>query len=292
MVENVETPLVSIIVPTFNSAKTLEATLKSISCQTYPNIETIVVDNHSTDDTREIARRHGAKVYLKGPERAAQDNHGVKKAHGKYVFITGGDMIIDKDYVMQAVKKCEEEGYDAIYASVLTKGESFWQRVKGLERKTYVGDNFIESARFFRREVFLNLGGYDESLVLNADDYDMQHRLDLARYKTARITAVEWHTDEPTSLKQLALKSYYYAEFASRYMKKYPSHATKQLFPVRLAFIRHINILFCDPLYFIGFIIFKIVQYSAGLCGFIAGWASKEQINYKMHQRIYGGGRG
>lgn len=285
-------PLVSVIIPTFNSYETIEMTLKSIKEQTYPNIEIIIVDNFSRDNTREIAERYGAKVYLCGPERAAQDNYGVKKARGKFVFITGGDMIIDQDYIEQAVAKCIREGCDAIYASVITEGDCFWAKVKGLERLTYIGDNFIESARFFRRKVFLNLGGYDESLVLNADDYDMQHRLDLAGYKTGRITAVERHTGETTSLRQLALKSYYYAKFAPRYMKKYPSHATKQLFPVRLAFIRHINILFRNPVHFIGFIVFKTVQYSAALCGFVAGWVGKKQIDYKMHQRIYGGKQG
>ena len=287
------TPLVSVIIPTLNSSKTIEMTLKSIKEQTYPNIEIIVVDNFSRDNTREIAERYGAKVYLCGLERAAQDNYGVKKALGKFVFITGGDMIIDQDYIAQAVTKCIREGCDAIYASVITEGDCFWAKVKGMERLTYIGDNFSESARFFRRKVFLDLGGYDESLVLNADDYDMQHRLNLTGHKTGRITAVERHTGEPTSLRQVALKSYYYAKFAPRYMKKYPSHSTKQLFPVRLAFIRHIDILLRNPIYFMGFIVFKTIQYLAGLCGFVSGLVvSKKQIDHRMHQRIYGGGQG
>lgn len=281
-------PLVSIIVPTFNSARTIEVALQAIRQQTYPNIETIVVDNYSADNTREIARKYGAKVYQAGPERASQDNYGVKEANGEFVFITGSDMIIDRDYIEQAVAKCIGERHDAIYASVITEGDGFWANVKGLERLTYIGDDFFESARFFRRKVFLDLGGYDESLVLNADDYDMQHRLDMAGYRTGRITAVERHTDEPTSLRQLAQKSYYYAKFAKSYMIKYPAHATKQLFPIRLPFIRHIDVLLKDPAHFIGLIVFKVVQYSAAFCGFVVSLLSKEQLDQSMHQKIYG----
>ena len=59
-------PLVSVIVPTRNSAATLEACLKSIGNQAYGPIELIVVDNHSSDATREIAKRFTDMVFVKG----------------------------------------------------------------------------------------------------------------------------------------------------------------------------------------------------------------------------------
>ena len=101
---------------------------------------------------------------------------------------------------------------------------------------------------------------------------------------------MERHTDEPTSLRQLAQKSYYYAKFAKRYIGRYPAHATRQLFPIRLPFIRHIDILLKDPVHFLGLIAFKVVQYSAAFCGFIVSLVSKEQLDQSMHQRIYGAG--
>jgi glycosyltransferase involved in cell wall biosynthesis len=73
-------PLVSIIIPTKNSAEFLEQCLISIKNQSYKNIEIIVVDNFSKDSTREIAKRYGATIYLKGPERSAQRNYAAKKA--------------------------------------------------------------------------------------------------------------------------------------------------------------------------------------------------------------------
>lgn len=49
-------PLVSVIIPTQNSFKTLEKCLKSVKNQSYKNVEIIVVDNNSTDNTKEIAK--------------------------------------------------------------------------------------------------------------------------------------------------------------------------------------------------------------------------------------------
>src|SRR5215208_4737328 len=71
-------PLVSIVVPTKNSSNTLGMTLESISTQTYRNYEIIIVDNHSTDATFNIAKRYTDKIYIIGPERTAQMNFGIK----------------------------------------------------------------------------------------------------------------------------------------------------------------------------------------------------------------------
>jgi glycosyltransferase involved in cell wall biosynthesis len=64
-------PLVSVVIPTFNSERFLERCLRSVKAQSYSNIETIVVDNYSTDGTREIAQSQGARViqgYFNKPE--------------------------------------------------------------------------------------------------------------------------------------------------------------------------------------------------------------------------------
>ena len=65
---------VTIIVPTYNSASTLEVCLQSIVEQTYEDIELIVVDNSSRDKTKEIASRFTDHVFDQPPERTAQKN--------------------------------------------------------------------------------------------------------------------------------------------------------------------------------------------------------------------------
>jgi len=101
-------PIVSVIITTRNEEKNIENCLKSIKEQTYPQeeIEIIVVDNNSTDRTKEIVARytenpsgngfafHGVKVYNFGPERSAQRNFGVQEAEGKYILYLDTDMIL------------------------------------------------------------------------------------------------------------------------------------------------------------------------------------------------------
>lgn len=280
-------PLVSIITPVLNGELYIGENLTSIKKQTYPNIEMIVVDNFSTDKTAAIAKKSGATVYQKGPERASQDNYGVKMAHGKYVFITGSDMYLDKDYIAQCVEQCETYGYDAIYSSVRSKVSNFWSKVKWLERESYIGDNFIESARFFRRDVFLKLGGFNTQMVLHADDYDMQKRLNDEGYKTGRIKAVETHLDEINSLKITFLKSFYYGMHSVEYLKKYKSYATKQLLPLRTAYFRNWKLFARHPVLTAGFIVFKVVQYSSATAGLLFGLLKDKKTSNTFHSLIY-----
>ena len=90
-------PLISIVVTTRNNHATLEACLSSIKQQTYPNVELVIIDNNSTDDTKDIAKRYTNKVFNRGPERSTQRNFGVQKARGEYVLIIDSDMELAPD---------------------------------------------------------------------------------------------------------------------------------------------------------------------------------------------------
>ena len=76
-------PLVSVVIPTYNSSRTLLQCLESIRDQTYNHIETIVVDRFSEDETERIARKFHATFVRKGPERSGQKNYGALVAKGR-----------------------------------------------------------------------------------------------------------------------------------------------------------------------------------------------------------------
>ncbi|MDD5618638.1 MAG: glycosyltransferase family A protein, partial [Candidatus Omnitrophica bacterium] len=80
------TPLVSVNTPTYNSAKTLEETLSSIANQTYKNTEIIIIDSSSKDKTLEIARKYGAKIF-NADSLALARKVGVENSSGKYIFL-------------------------------------------------------------------------------------------------------------------------------------------------------------------------------------------------------------
>src|SRR3989304_9732791 len=85
-------PLVSIIVTTKNESDVIERLLKSIKSQTHDNLEIIVVDNQSSDRTKEISKQYTRNVYDYGPERSAQRNFGARKAGGQYFLFLDADM--------------------------------------------------------------------------------------------------------------------------------------------------------------------------------------------------------
>ena len=93
-------PLVSVIVPTYNRATFIEETLDSILSQTYTNIEILVIDDGSTDNTFEILKRYDGKIEVISRENLGESrtvNQGFDLATGKYVCVVNSDDPILKD---------------------------------------------------------------------------------------------------------------------------------------------------------------------------------------------------
>jgi len=99
-------PLISIIIPSQNNAKTIEVCLQSIKRSKYPHYEIIVVDRGSKDQTVTIAQKHTNKVYRinKNDSESAAYNRGVEAAHGDvYVFLKA-EMCLRPETLSQIVE--------------------------------------------------------------------------------------------------------------------------------------------------------------------------------------------
>lgn len=96
-------PLVSIIVPVYNTGEILGETIKSILNQTYPNLELIIVDDGSTDHSGELCDRFAEEdpriivVHKKNGGRCAARNHGIDIARGSYITFCDHDDIFAPD---------------------------------------------------------------------------------------------------------------------------------------------------------------------------------------------------
>jgi glycosyltransferase involved in cell wall biosynthesis len=227
---NSSNPLVSVIVPTKNSSRTLEACLKSIKNQTYENIELIIVDNdNSTDNTKEIARKYTDKVFNYGPERSAQRNFGAKQAKGEYLFIHDSDVYFDIDSVKECVELSQTENCDAVILPEISIGVGFWVKVKAFERSFYVGNEYMEGARFFKRDIYEKIGGYDENLYAG-EDWDLTIRLREGGYKICRANIFIEHDEGRMDLFGSSKKKKYYgSNFFEIYAKKHPEEFKKQM---------------------------------------------------------------
>jgi glycosyltransferase involved in cell wall biosynthesis len=98
-------PLVSIIIPTYNSEKYIREALESALNQTYRNIEIIVVDDGSTDNTKEVLKHYLDRIqyiYKKNAGPASARNVGIKHAKGEYIaFLDSDDMWLPEKIELQ-----------------------------------------------------------------------------------------------------------------------------------------------------------------------------------------------
>ncbi|HEY9205830.1 MAG TPA: glycosyltransferase [Candidatus Methanoperedens sp.] len=265
---------VSVIVPTKNSIDTIEMCLKSIKNQTYPHIEVIVVDNYSEDNTADAARKYAA-VFFKGPERSAQRNHGAEKARGEYLVFIDSDMELNPKVIEECIYEISGAGVGAVVIPEVSVGEGFWAHCKALERSCYLGDETIEAARFFEKNIFLRMGGYDETMDGGGEDWDLPHRVKKAGYKIGRIDSLILHHEGKLRLLRTMKKKYYYAKTIRNYIRKNPEMAKKQLVLIRPAYIRHWRRLIRDPIHAAGFMFMKICEFSAGGAGLVMGKVGK-----------------
>ena len=265
-------PLVSVIVPTRNSAVTLEACLKSIKEQTYHPIEVIVVDNHSSDATREIARQFTDKVFVKGPERSAQRNYGAGRASGRYLLMVDSDMELDR----KVVQACSDEVLcDPAVKGVIIPEESFgvglWAECKQLERSFYVGVPWIEAARFFRKVAYEAVGGYDETLV-SGEDWDLSRRIEEIG-SVARVCEIIRHNEGHASLWKTLKKRYYYAHHAKAYLIRNPetSKLLSRVGPIERykLFLSAPSRLFARPFLGAAMLVMKTAEFASGGLGYV-----------------------
>lgn len=268
---------VSVVVPTYQSAAFLESCLRSIREQTWQDLELVVVDNASTDGTPEIAARYADQVHQKGPERCAQRNHGVAKSSGELVVIIDSDMVLTPRVVEACVETMRQsERSKALVIPERSYGEGFWSECKALERSFYVGVDWMEGARAFRRDVYLDLGGYDESFV-GGEDWDLPQRIE-ERYGTeaiGRIDEVILHDEQRLSLLKTCKKKFYYAQTLDVYRDKPANRGRfeRQASPIERykLFLRQPARLFEKPVTGAGMLVLKTCEMAAGAAGYLYG---------------------
>jgi glycosyltransferase len=195
---------ISVITVSFNSASTIVDTLRSINQQTHQDIEHIVIDGASADDTVALVRRHGHRVAHLVTERdlGIYDamNKGLALASGDYVgFLNADDVFARRESVARIVAASVSAGHraDAIY------GDLVYVRANDIHaviRRWRSGDFRHSRLRwgwmpphptfYVQRELMLELGGFDIGLRVAAD-YDFELRcLKVAERRVAYVPEV------------------------------------------------------------------------------------------------------
>lgn len=266
--------LISIIIPAFNEEKNIARLLISIRNQSYKKIESIVVDDGSSDNTVLIAKKYATKVYeRKHAERSIQRNFGASKAKGKYFLFLDADMELTPGVVASCVQKMKQD-FKALIISEKTTGTGFIATIRKFEREMYQGDINVEVARFIDKDVFNEFSGYDPRLT-GPEDYDLPYRIS-KKYKIGRISEYLLHHESSLSFFKLLKKRFYYASRGAYYVEKHPELIFKQgILIFRAAYIRNWRKFLQKPLIGLAFIFVRSFETVAAGLGFIKALLTK-----------------
>lgn len=224
-----EQPVVSIIIPTFNAEKTLGRCIQSIKNQSYRNFEITVVDNYSSDKTADICKTLGVKFFVSKGERTNSKNLGLKNAKGKYVCFIDCDMELTPKVIEECLNKIENsDTVGGVLIPERSVGNSFWVKVRDFERSFYL-DTEVESARFFRKDLAKEVGGFDENVIFFEESV-LAQRIENRGYDVkVRIDSPILHHEDDFSLWKWLGKKFYYGKTAGEYLRRYSTYGKRQM---------------------------------------------------------------
>jgi len=190
-------PYLSIVIPAFNSKLTIVRLLDSIFASRQRDLEVIVVNDGSNDNTKEEVNSYIKKklpVILisfknsSGPARAR--NTGAKKATGEVLLFLDSDVIVQKGTIKETIKGFKEDKYRVAMTGVWDKKQSsnkLFPKFKALRDWSYWINERKANAYYYlfstriaaiRRDVFLLLGGFDESFKgADVEDIEFTYRI-------------------------------------------------------------------------------------------------------------------
>jgi poly-beta-1,6 N-acetyl-D-glucosamine synthase len=286
-------PPVSILVPAYCEGKTIEPAIRSLLRMDYPEYEIIVLDDGSTDDTSERARKFegqwgGASVRVirkSNSGKASTLNYGIQVARFPFVLCMDGDSKLSDDTLKRAVRHFKDPEVAAVAGNVkVVNRKNFWARIQALE---YIeGLNMARRAQgfmravniipgplgVFRREVMIALGGYDTDTF--AEDADLTLKILANGWRIVYEDRAIAYTEAPEALLSLIKQRYRWTRGILQALRKrwrvfvHPQNAMTWISVVMMAF----EALVWPLLNIVGTVFFVVVALSFGTTSYLLAW--------------------
>jgi arabinofuranan 3-O-arabinosyltransferase len=155
----------------------------------------------------------------------------------------------------------------AVVIPEVSEGTGFWARCRALERSCYVGDELVEAPRFFTRQAFESVGGFDEGLIA-FEDWDLSMRVGGSPFPRANAWIV--HDEGRLRLSACLAKKYYYAGSLLVFWRKHGIQGIQKANSIaRPAFARNWRKLLQHPVLAAGVIVLKVLEVAAALVGLV-----------------------
>jgi len=228
MSEDNKSPLISIIIPTFNHAQYLSRAIESVLNQTYQNFEVIIIDNYSADNTDEIIAQYSDSriTYLKAHNKgviAVSRNIGIKKSKGEWIAFLDSDdwWIADK---LQACIDSMSECVDLIYHDLVLVGSKiriFCARTLNTRQLSSPvildllvnGNKLSTSSVMVKRQIIRQIGGMNENInMVAAEDFNTWLRIATItegfKYLPKKLGFYQVHSLATTSNRDMSVPVY------------------------------------------------------------------------------------
>ena len=252
-------PLITVVVPTRNNTRTIEACLSSVREQTYPAVELLVVDNHSTDDTRQIAERIADRVIVAGPERSAQRNEGIEAARGEWVLWLDSDMILPPRTLDVAMDTALATQATGVALPERTIGDGFWTACRALERECYLDDPWLHNPRLVRRDFLLADGGFHLDMS-GPEDADLRMRMRDRGHLIELAPIIVDHDEGRLTVRDVMSKRYYYGRSIPAFAEQHQGAVGAQGRAVLAAYARNHRRLLKDPAHAVGMVALRSLE--------------------------------
>ena len=182
---------VSIITVTYNSADTLERTIKSVLSQTYENIEYWIIDGASKDNSISIINSYNPKFngrlhWISEPDKGIYDamNKGIKHCTGDVVGLLNSDDWLSSNTVIEHMVKAFSDDTDAVYGDINTyhvtqSGEGKYYHISGRLFKSFLVHFGVAPAHpsfYVRKSIYKKYGLYNSNYKIAAD-FELMARL-------------------------------------------------------------------------------------------------------------------
>ena len=166
---------ISVITVCYNAQKTIENTIQSVLNQTYQDIEYIVIDGASTDDTLSILQKYNTQLkYISEKDNGLYDamNKGINLASGEYImFLNADDKFYNDKVIENFAKECEMQKTDIVYGNLafLKDGNISIQRHKRLNKIYLIKNTPQQPATFYKKSIFEKVGLFNTNFRIVAD---------------------------------------------------------------------------------------------------------------------------
>lgn len=215
-----KSPFLSIIIPVKNGSHTLDHCLRSVKRSSYRNFEVIVVNDHSTDNTVQIARSYNCTILeaVDGEGANYARNIGASNAKGEILLFLDSDIVVRRDTILEIVETLEEEKVDAVvgiysakhrHETFVSQYKNLWVRYSYLKSSPAI-DWLFGSISGIKRKAFERIGGFNVELLARHGHDDIELGKRFAQSKLNIVLNIDAEVEH---LKNYTIRSFIRNEF-------------------------------------------------------------------------------